>query len=63
MKPRILFAGLFHETHTFVDGTTGWNNFLVSRGDEILAKKGDASPYRRFPDHGGLTGLGGHPHD
>ena len=48
MKPRILFAGLFHETHTFVDGTTGWNNFLVSRGDEILAKKGDASPTDGF---------------
>lgn len=48
MKPRILFAGLFHETHTFVDGSTSWGDFGVSRGDEILAKLGDASPTDGF---------------
>jgi microcystin degradation protein MlrC len=48
MKPRILFAGLFHETHTFADGATGWDKFDVCRGDEILAKLGDASPTDGF---------------
>ena len=41
---RILLAGLFHETHTFVDDTTGLNAFATLRGDELLAHTGDASP-------------------
>jgi microcystin degradation protein MlrC len=44
-KPRrVLFAGLFHETHTFVEGTTGLNDFAVLRGDELLRCRGDSSP-------------------
>ncbi len=48
MKPRILFGGLFHETHTFLDQTTRWEDFEVTRGADILAKKGDESPTAGF---------------
>ncbi|MCC6415023.1 MAG: M81 family metallopeptidase [Opitutaceae bacterium] len=48
MKPRVLFAGLFHETHTFVDGATAWSDFEVTYGDAILEKLGDASPTDGF---------------
>jgi len=40
----ILVAGLFHETHTFVDEVTSLADFQVRRGDEMLACSGDASP-------------------
>ncbi|MCA9010679.1 MAG: M81 family metallopeptidase [Planctomycetaceae bacterium] len=43
-SPRIFIAGLFHETHTFLDGTTGWEDFQILRGAEILAIKGESSP-------------------
>lgn len=42
--PRILLAGLFHETHTFLDGVTPLESFTIRRGHEMLACKGDASP-------------------
>ncbi|MFM8468442.1 MAG: M81 family metallopeptidase [Limisphaerales bacterium] len=41
---RVLIAGLFHETHTFLAGTTGLADFEVRLGDELLACAGDASP-------------------
>ena len=41
---RVLIAGLFHETHTFLAGTTGLASFEVRLGDELLACAGDASP-------------------
>ncbi len=44
MKPRVLLAGLYHETHTFLDGCTGLAEFAVRRGDEILSCAGDGSP-------------------
>jgi microcystin degradation protein MlrC len=40
----ILVAGLFHETHTFVDDTTSLSDFQIRRGDEMLECIGDASP-------------------
>ena len=43
--PRILLAGLFHETHSFLDGTTGPDAFTIRRGAEILEARGDASPF------------------
>jgi len=43
-RPRVLFAGLFHETHTFLDGTTGLPDFQLLRGDEVLRCAGDSSP-------------------
>lgn len=42
--PHILLAGLFHETHTFLDGITPFENFRVRRGDELLAARDDGSP-------------------
>ena len=42
--PRILLAGLFHETHTFLEETTPWEAFDVREGNSILASKGEASP-------------------
>ena len=44
MSKRILIAGLFHETHTFADDTTGLEDFEIRRGDQLLACAGDASP-------------------
>ena len=44
MNPRVLLAGLFHETHTFLDGRTTLADFQVRRGDELLAAAGDGSP-------------------
>jgi microcystin degradation protein MlrC len=41
---RVLIAGMFHETHTFLPGQTGLDQFLISRGEELLAAIGDASP-------------------
>ncbi|WP_395745351.1 M81 family metallopeptidase [Prosthecobacter sp.] len=41
---RILIAGLFHETHTFLDGLTPLSDFQVRRGNELWVSKGDASP-------------------
>lgn len=41
---RVLIAGLFHETHTFIEGTTGLADFEVRLGGELLACTGDASP-------------------
>lgn len=43
-RPRVLFAGLFHETHTFLEGKTRWADFKVQRGDGMLASWGDSSP-------------------
>lgn len=48
MPPRILFAGLFHETHTFLTERTRWEDFEITLGDAVLAKAGDASPTAGF---------------
>ncbi len=37
MKPRILFGGLFHETHTFLGEPTRWEDFEVTIDAAILA--------------------------
>lgn len=42
--PRILIAGLFHETHTFLEGITPLSDFQIRRGVEMLDCKGDSSP-------------------
>jgi microcystin degradation protein MlrC len=42
--PRVLFAGLFHETHTFLDGATGLADFEIRRDAELLRCAGDSSP-------------------
>jgi microcystin degradation protein MlrC len=43
--PRVLCAGLFHETHTFVDGSTPRAAFDFRYGEEMLDFLGDASPW------------------
>ncbi|MGB0580679.1 MAG: M81 family metallopeptidase [Limisphaerales bacterium] len=43
-KPKVIFAGLFHETHTFLDERTGLDRFTISRGEELLTAMGDSSP-------------------
>jgi microcystin degradation protein MlrC len=42
--PRVLVAGLFHETHSFVDDRTGLADFEIRSGREMLACAGDGSP-------------------
>ncbi len=44
MKPRVLIAGLFHETHTFLDGQTSLADFQVRTGAAMLECAGDSSP-------------------
>jgi microcystin degradation protein MlrC len=44
MPKRILLAGLFHETHTFLEVTTGLADFSLRRGDELFGASGDGSP-------------------
>jgi microcystin degradation protein MlrC len=48
MKPRILTAGLFHETHTFLDELTRWEDFAVVCDERVLARRGDGSPTDGF---------------
>jgi len=43
-KRRILVAGLFHETHSFVEDKTGLRDFAALRGEELLAGSGNSSP-------------------
>ncbi|ATC65792.1 microcystin degradation protein MlrC [Nibricoccus aquaticus] len=57
MKPRILYAGLFHETHSFVDGSTRWSDFQVLRGKAIFSKLGDASVTDGFLEEAKSLGL------
>ena len=44
MSKKILIAGLFHETHTFVDDVTSLADFQFRVGDTMLGCVGDASP-------------------
>ena len=43
-RPRIFVAALFHETHTFLDGVTSWDDFHVLMGQQMLEVAGDSSP-------------------
>src|SRR5476649_2731611 len=45
---RIFLAGIFHETHSFSGDTTGLDGFVIHRGAEILARRGDASQVDGF---------------
>ncbi len=44
MRKRVLIAGLFHETHTFLSERTPWSAFSVRRGTELLSARNDGSP-------------------
>ena len=45
---RVFIAGIFHETHSFTGDTTGLEGFVIHRGAEILARRGDASQMDGF---------------
>ena len=47
-RKRVLFGGLVHETHTFLERQTRWPAFGVRRGREILDLRGDSSPTGGF---------------
>lgn len=44
MTKRILIAGLFHETHTFVEERTEIAEFAIREGAAVLGARGDGSP-------------------
>lgn len=56
MSRRILLAGLFHETHTFLEERTRLSDFAVTAGAGILAKAGDGSPTAGFLEVAELAG-------
>lgn len=43
-NPRVLVAGLYHESHTFLEGLTRWSEMVIHRDDELLKLRGDSSP-------------------
>lgn len=45
---RVLFAGIFHETHCFVPDRTGLADFRIERGEEIFDRRGDGSQVDGF---------------
>lgn len=47
-RRRIVLAGLFHETHTFLDGLTPLEAFARREGRDLLAAGGDGSPLDGF---------------
>ncbi|MDA0990813.1 MAG: M81 family metallopeptidase [Verrucomicrobia bacterium] len=44
MAYRILIAGLFHETHTFLDEPTTEGEFLFLEGASMIARRAPGSP-------------------
>lgn len=48
MNARILLAGLYHETHTFVGDITRADAVRLRRGEELLARRHDASTVDGF---------------
>lgn len=53
---RIFLAGLFHETNTFVEKATGFADFQMRQGEELLNSLGDESPMDGFLQ--GARGFG-----
>jgi len=45
---KILFAGIFHETHCFVPSITTLDDFTVERGEAIFRRRGDGSQVDGF---------------
>lgn len=44
MTKRVLLAGLFHETHTFLESVTPLSDFSIRQHEELLEARGDGSP-------------------
>jgi microcystin degradation protein MlrC len=53
---RILLAGLFHETHTFLEYVTSLDDFSIRRGEELMACKGGASPVGGVQEFASVAG-------
>lgn len=53
---RVLVAGLFHETHTFLDGTTQWEAFDTWREGDLMSLRGQASPVGGVLDYADQQG-------
>lgn len=45
---RILFAGIFHETHCFIPSVTTLDDFTIERGEAIFRRRGDGSQVDGF---------------
>lgn len=45
---RVLLAGIFHETHNFVPGTTSLSDFTIRRGGDLMDRAGDGSSIDGF---------------
>lgn len=41
---RVLIGGLYHESHSFVEGRTRLDEFAVAEGEAILAARGELTP-------------------
>lgn len=48
MSKRVLVAGLFHETHTFLESSIPLSDFQQRLGEEIFETRGDGSPLAGF---------------
>ena len=44
MRKKVAIAGIFHETHTFVETQTERSDFHWLEGDEMLSARGSGSP-------------------
>lgn len=56
MKKRVVLAGIFHETHTFLEDRTRLEQFEMLRGPELLRAAGDASPLAGVVDFAASAG-------
>ena len=45
---KILFAGIFHETHCFTTDRTTLTDFRIERGDSVFERRGDGSQIDGF---------------
>ena len=56
LKPRVFLAGLFHETHCFLDDRTGLDAFRLSQGEALAKQIGDGSPLGAAIERGAELG-------
>lgn len=56
MRRRVLLAGLFHQTNTFVSGRTSLEDFEIFRGGEMLQAVDTVSPLAGVVDAAGENG-------
>ena len=45
---KVLFAGIFHETHCFTTDRTTLTDFRIERGDSVFGRRGDGSQIDGF---------------